>query len=91
MQHRIKIDEAKSVLVLTAALVLITTWGVAATGWTRGMNMLTFVAVGSLLIGLMLARSGLPGVVAHLFSAVIGVGWAFWVTSRLLPATYTWL
>lgn len=91
MQQRINIDEAKSVLILTAALVLITTWGVAATGWTRGMNMLTFVAIGSLLIGLMLARSGLPGLVAHLFSAVIGVGWAFWVTSRLLPSTYTWL
>ncbi len=91
MSQRINLDEAKFLLVLTAALVLITTWGVAAADWTRGMNMLTFVAIGSLLIGLMLARSGLPGLLAHLFSAAIGIGWAFWVTSRLLPSTYTWL
>ena len=91
MSNRINLDNAKSVLFLTAALVMITTWGVAATGWTKGMNMLTFVGIGSILIGLMLARSSLPGLVAHLFSIVIGIGWSFWVTSRLLPAGYTWL
>jgi len=39
----------------------------------------------------MLARSILPWIIAHVFSVIIGLGWSFWVTSRLLPVHYTWL
>jgi transglutaminase-like putative cysteine protease len=91
MDNRVSIDKAKSVLLLTAALVMIVTWGVGATGWTKGINIITFVGLGAIIISLMLARSILPGLVAHLFSAIIGIGWSFWVTSRLLPANYTWI
>jgi transglutaminase-like putative cysteine protease len=81
---------SKSVVLLTAALVMAATWGVGATGWTQNINILTLVGLGVIVIGFLLARSLLPGVVAHLFSLIIGVGWAFWVTSRLLPHDYTW-
>lgn len=91
MDKEFSIDEAKSVLFLTTALVMTVTWAVGATGWTKGINIVTFVGVGSILIGTMLARSILPGIIAHLFSIIIGIGWSFWVTSRLLPASYTWL
>ncbi len=67
------------------------TWAVGATGWTKGLNILTFIGLGVVLIGIMLARSILPGIIAHIFSLIIGIAWAFWVTSRLLPAHYTWL
>jgi transglutaminase-like putative cysteine protease len=70
---------------------MITVWGVIAADWTKGMNMLTFVGFGAILIGIMLARSVLPALIAHLFSIIIGIGWAFWVTARLLPSSYTWL
>ena len=85
------IDQAKSVVILTAVLVLTVTWAISAAGWTKGLNVLTFVGLGVILIGLMLARSLLPGLIAHIFSLIIGVAWSFWVTSRLLPAHYTWL
>jgi transglutaminase-like putative cysteine protease len=91
MEKRVGIDQAKSVLLLTAALVMTVTWGVGATGWTKGIGIITFVGLGSIIIGVMLARSILPGLIAHLFSIIIGIGWSFWVTSRLLPANYTWL
>ena len=67
------------------------TFAVGAAGWTRGLNIITFVGLGSILIGLMLVRSILPAIIAHVFSLIIGIGWSFWVTSRLLPAHYTWL
>lgn len=85
------LDQAKVVVLLTAALVMTATWAVGAAGWTKGLNVVTFIGLGVILIGLMLARSILPGVVAHLFSVIIGAAWSFWVTSRLLPADYTWL
>ncbi len=81
---------SKSVIFLTAALVMAATWGVGATGWTSQINILTLVGFGVIAIGFMLARSLLPGAVAHLFSLIIGVSWTFWVTSRLLPAELTW-
>lgn len=90
-KNRFNFDKGRAVLILTALLVMVGTWGVTATGWTRGLNILTFVGVGVILVGTMLARSALPAMVAHLFSIVIGVGWSFWVTSRLLPPSYTWL
>ncbi len=91
MDQGVSIDKARTVLLFSAALVMITTWAVGATGWTKGLNIVTFVGLGAILIGTMLARSILPWIIAHLFSAVIGIGWSFWVTSRLLPAHYTWL
>ena len=90
MEKYVSTERAKSVTVLVVALVMAATWAVGATGWTRGLSIITFIGLGVILIGIMLARSILPGFVAHLFSIVIGVGWSFWVTSRLLPAHYTW-
>ncbi|HMR63212.1 MAG TPA: transglutaminaseTgpA domain-containing protein [Anaerolineae bacterium] len=90
MERTISIDKAKSVLILTAALVMTVTWGIGGTGWTRGLSIVTFVGLGSIVVSLLLARSLLPGLVAHLFSLIIGIGWSFWVTSRLLPRSYTW-
>lgn len=78
-------------VLLAAILVMAATWGVSAAGWTRGLNIITFVGLGSILMGMILARSILPATVAHLFSLVIGLGWSFWVTSRLLPSHYSWL
>lgn len=86
-----RLDRTKSVLILTAGLVMIITWGIGATGWTKGLGIVTFVGLGSIIISIMLVRSVLPGLVAHLFSGIIGIGWSFWVTSRLLPANYSWL
>jgi transglutaminase-like putative cysteine protease len=91
VENRLKLFQSKSVILLGAALVMTVTWAVGATGWTEGLNMVTFVGLGTILIGLLLARSVLPGFIAHIFSLIIGVSWAFWVTSRLLPAHYTWL
>ena len=91
MDRRQNLLQAKSILWLAAALVMTMTWAVGATGWTRQLNIVTLVGLGVILIGIMLARSMMPAVIAHLFSLIIGLAWTFWVTSRLLPRDYTWL
>lgn len=85
------IDRAKGIIVLAALLIMAATWGVGATAWTQDVGVVSFVGLGSIIISMMLVRSVLPGLVCHLFSVVIGLGWSFWVTSRLLPVDYTWL
>ncbi|MDX1522270.1 MAG: transglutaminaseTgpA domain-containing protein, partial [Anaerolineae bacterium] len=90
MGRQLDLEKAKSLVFLTAGLVMAVTFAVGASGWTRGLNIITFIGLGSILIGIMLARSILPGVIAHIFSVIIGIGWSFWVTARLLPVHYTW-
>jgi transglutaminase-like putative cysteine protease len=75
---------------IAAAMVVTAAWAVGATGWTDRLNVVVYAGLGAVVIGLMLSRSLLPGSVAHIFSIVIGVAWSFWITSRLLPADYTW-
>ncbi len=91
MDKGVSIDKGKSVVFFTTMLIMIATAAIGATGWTKGIGIVMFVGLGAILIGIMLARSILPWFIAHIFSLIIGIGWSFWVTSRLLPAHYTWL
>jgi transglutaminase-like putative cysteine protease len=92
MDTKHTIYKAKSLGLLVAGTVMTVAWAISATGWVkRGLDIIIFVGLGSILIGMMLARSILPGTIAHLFSIIIGIGWSFWMTSRLFPANYTWL
>lgn len=88
---KINLQPTNPIVILSAALVMTVTLAIGATGWTEGVNIVTFVGLGSIIISLMLVRSILPGLVAHQMSLIIGLGWSFWITSRLLPANYTWL
>ena len=92
MDRRRSIYKAKSVGLLAAGMVMTVAWAVSATGWVKdGLGIVVFIGLGAIVIGMMLARSILPGTIAHLFSIVIGSGWSFWMTSRLLSIDYTWL
>ncbi|MDM8520306.1 DUF3488 and transglutaminase-like domain-containing protein [Anaerolineales bacterium HSG6] len=88
--HKLLISSTP-ITVLSVTLVMIVTLGISATGWTKGVSIVTFAGVGATIISLMLIRSILSWWVAHLTSTIIGLGWCFWVTSRLLPATYSWM
>ncbi len=85
------VDLTNPVVLLMIGLVMTVTLAISATGWTVGMNVVIFVGVGSIIVSLMLVRSILPGLVTHQMSLIIGLGWSFWVTSRLLPENYTWM
>jgi transglutaminase-like putative cysteine protease len=90
MDNRRSIFKAKLLVLLAAGMVMAVAWAVGATGWTKELDIVAYVGFGSIVIGLMLARSILPGTIAHLFSIIIGAAWSFWMTARLFPVQYTW-
>ncbi len=81
----------KPIIALTALMVFIFSSGVGAAGWTAGLNIVTTVGLGAVVIGLMISYSRLPTLIAHLFSVIIGVGWSFFMVSRLLLKNIPWL
>lgn len=91
MPDRLNFRDGSMVIWLATGLLLTVAWAIQEAGWTQGLNVLIFVTLGSIIISLMIIRSRLPGLIAHLFGLIIGLGWSFWVTSRLLPSSYTWL
>ncbi len=90
MHKRVSIRKNISLVALVALLAFIIATTVAHSGWTAKLYLVTWVGMGAIVIGLMLSRSLLPTFVAHIFSVIIGSGWAFWVVSRIAPADWTW-
>jgi transglutaminase-like putative cysteine protease len=90
MSDELDLREANLVIWLVTGMLLTVGWAINEAGWTKGLNVLLFVVVGAIIIGMMIVRSSLPRIIGHLFSLIIGLGWSFWVTSRLLPPSFTW-
>lgn len=85
-----RIREGWGVLLLTLALTLVAGTAIGSTGWTEGMRLIPLASLGAFILGLMIAKSTLPGWIAHIFSVIIGFAWAFWLTTRLFPNTWSW-
>ncbi|GAB4539478.1 MAG: transglutaminaseTgpA domain-containing protein [Anaerolineae bacterium] len=85
-----RIREGWGVLSLSLGLALVVSAGIASAGWTEGLNILPLASLGAFVIGLMIARSVLPGLIAHMFSLIIGFAWSFWLVARLFPDFWTW-
>jgi transglutaminase-like putative cysteine protease len=69
-------------------LALIVSIGISSAGWTEGLSILPIAGVGAITIGLMIAKSILPGWIAHWFSLIIGFAWSFWLVTRLFPEAW---
>lgn len=77
---------------LGAAMTLATVQSIVASNWARGLGVLVAVALGGVVIGAIFAQvRGLPGWLAHLLSAVLGIAWS---VNRIAPlldgALRTW-
>lgn len=90
MSERWRIREGWSVLLLSLALVMITSLGIASAGWSEGLNLIPIASLGAFIIGLMIAKSLLPGWIGHLFSVITGFAWSFRLAASLFPDSYTW-
>jgi transglutaminase-like putative cysteine protease len=90
MTQRWHFKEGWGVLLLSLALVIVTSLAVANTGWAEGLSVIPPVSLGAFLIGFMIAKSLLPGWLGHLFSLTIGFGWSFRLVATLFPYYYTW-
>ena len=90
MDTRLALTENKLLIFLSGMMVWVVAAAVGHAGWTEHLNAVVVIGLGAVVIGLLISRSLLPPFIAHLFSMVIGAGWAFWRVSRLLPAEMTW-
>jgi transglutaminase-like putative cysteine protease len=82
-------DEGWSAFVFLALALLIVTWSMSEAGYGEGLESLVFVTLGAIVASLFIAKSSLPGFLAHLFSLIYGVAWISLVISYQLPQPFT--
>lgn len=71
--------------ILAALMLWSVTRSIAISNWAEGLNILTVVALPALLLGIVFAQlRWLPGWLAHLLSAALGVAWAVQNSGALL-------
>ncbi|OQY44335.1 MAG: hypothetical protein B6242_12980 [Anaerolineaceae bacterium 4572_78] len=84
------ISKNKFIVLLATILVMIVALAISESGWMKELPLIRSVGLVAIIIGLMISRSLLPGLIAHTFSMTIGLGWTFWQVSRLSPGD-TWI
>ena len=90
LQIRLKIREGWSTLGLLTLMLLNVAWSINSAEWTESLAILQWVVLVSLAIGLILAKSRLPGLVAHFLSLISGTAWVTFLIGTLLPSTLSW-
>lgn len=60
-------------------------WSMQGANWAPGLHLLNGVILVALPLGLLLAKTRLPGIVAHLLALLIGAGWITWLAFGLVP------
>ncbi|HID63786.1 MAG TPA: hypothetical protein EYP49_13765, partial [Anaerolineae bacterium] len=90
MQIGLRIREGWSTLGLLTLMLLSVAWSINSAEWAEGLAILQWVVLVSLAIGLVLAKSRLPGLVAHFLSLISGTAWVTLLASTLLPSTLSW-
>ncbi len=83
------IGEGASAGVLLALLLLSVTGSIVAANWADGLGILTETALGGLLVGILLAKLPVRGVLAHALTLLIGAPVAASATALLLPNVLT--
>ena len=68
-----KLEEGWLTVLLLCAMIVVAAGGVAAAGWTDGLNAAWITGVAAIFAGLALARSRFSGTTAFLFATVYGL------------------
>ncbi len=90
MQIGLKVREGWSTLGLLTLMLLNVAWAINAAEWTEGLAILQWIVLVGLAVGFVLAKSRLPGFVAHLLSLIGGAAWVAFLVGTLLPPTLSW-
>lgn len=84
-----KLSEGWSTLLLLTGMVMCVTWAISAPKWVDNIQIISWVAWGGLLMGILLAKARFSAWVAHFFSLVYGAAWISYLGTRLLPSMPT--
>ncbi len=90
MQIGFRIREGWSTFGLLTLMLLDIVWAINSAQWAEGLGILPWVVLVGLVIGFVLAKSRLPGFVAHFLSLIAGTAWVTFLTGTLLPPPLTW-
>ena len=76
MSRELKSDVGPIPLIMMGLMLLSVVWSVQAAAWTAGLHILQGVSLGSMVVGIALARwRRLPQGVAHFVGIVVGAAW----------------
>jgi transglutaminase-like putative cysteine protease len=70
---------------LLLLLQLSVAWSLQSANWAPGLELLNSVVLVAMPIGFLLAKSRLPGSIAHLLAIMIGSLWVTWLSFELVP------
>lgn len=82
-------DEGWSAFIFLALALIMVTWSINEAGYDASLRHLVFVTMGSILGGILLAKSRVPALLSHLVSLIYGVAWNAFILSFQLPETFT--
>jgi transglutaminase-like putative cysteine protease len=84
MFPELELKEGWITVVCLLLILLCVAWSIQAARWTDGLAILQGVVLVGGVFGVMLAKSRLPGRLAHLLSMLAGFTWSAFLTSRVL-------
>jgi transglutaminase-like putative cysteine protease len=82
---RLGLREGWSSFFILALMVLSAFWSLIAGGLAEGLHLTTWAVVAGLIMGLALAKSRMPSLIAHVLSLAAGTAWVGYLTSTLIP------
>ncbi len=84
MLERFKLTEGWSSFFLLLVILISAATSISAARWTDGLGTLATSALLSLSVGLLLAKSRFPAIIAHMFSLVYGVFMVGYLVGRMI-------
>jgi transglutaminase-like putative cysteine protease len=88
-RHESKVSEGISTFFLLALLLFSVTGSIDAAKWTEGLGLLTAAALGGLVLGFVVAKLPLPGILAHALMLILALPAVAVLGSLLLPNVLT--
>lgn len=89
MSERLRLDEGWSSFFLLLVMLISAATAISAARWTDNLGHLATAAMFGLVMGLLLAKSRFPAIIAHLFSLVYGLFTVSYLIGRLVDKP-TW-
>lgn len=88
-RQEIKISEGVSTFILLAVLLLCVTGSIDTANWTNGLSLLTWAALGGLVLGFGLAKLPIRGSFAHMLMLVLALPASATLATFQIPGEFT--
>jgi transglutaminase-like putative cysteine protease len=87
MSRELEFREGWTTVALLIIMLFCVAWSIQAAQWTDGLSILQAVVLLGGGLGILLAKSRIPNLTAHLLSLLAGFTWSAYLTSRAVATT----